>query len=370
MSKNGILVCAGEYSLKNIGDYVQSVAQEQFYDRVDCYVERENLHKIQDDERINVIMNAWFMHHPENFPPSSAIRPLFVSFHIVPSISERLLSPEVVSYLKTYEPIGARDTNTKKILERHGIKSYFSGCLTLTLGLKYKSEVHDNTVCFVDPYYELGGRAGLGRYRKYISAFIALLRNYSSVKKMNTRFKAEFRSKIYRLSPSLDKLLHCASFFDAYRKCFDEDMIINAEYILHTVDNTKFHGNDDKMVYARQLLRTYAKARLVVTSRIHCGLPCLGIETPVIFVSSDKLEGSDAVRSSGRFGGLINLFYTMRFTDKGMIFSDKDFQDRICGGKVTGNTRFTNKDDYKPIQESLIQRVKEFLESDNKHINT
>ena len=59
-----------------------------------------------------------------------------------------------------------------------------------------------------------------------------------------------------------------------------------------------------------------------------------------------ELEGSDAVRSSGRFGGLINLFYTMRFTDKGIIFSDKDFQDRICGGKVTGNTRFTNKDDY------------------------
>ena len=38
--RNGLLVCAGSGDVKNIGDYIQSVAQEQFYDRIDTYVER------------------------------------------------------------------------------------------------------------------------------------------------------------------------------------------------------------------------------------------------------------------------------------------------------------------------------------------
>lgn len=55
------------------------------------------------------------------------------------------------------------------------------------------------------------------------------------------------------------------------------------------------------MEYAKYLIRKYAKAKLVVTSRIHCALPCLGIETPVIFVTSDNLEqGVGRSGSNGR----------------------------------------------------------------------
>ena len=70
--KNGLLICHGWGSTKNIGDYIQSVAQEQFLDKVDCYVEREQMNAFQSDEKVNTIMNAWFMHHPENFPPSDS----------------------------------------------------------------------------------------------------------------------------------------------------------------------------------------------------------------------------------------------------------------------------------------------------------
>lgn len=81
--KNGLLICAGSGSVKNIGDYIQSVAQEQFYDHVDTYVEREALDTFFSDGKTNVIMNAWFMWRPEHFPPSPSINPLFVSMHIV-----------------------------------------------------------------------------------------------------------------------------------------------------------------------------------------------------------------------------------------------------------------------------------------------
>ncbi|WP_446424639.1 polysaccharide pyruvyl transferase family protein, partial [Mailhella sp.] len=38
----------------------------------------------------------------------------------------------------------------------------------------------------------------------------------------------------------------------------------------------------EKLESAQTLIRTYAHARLVVTSRIHCALPCLGLGVPVI----------------------------------------------------------------------------------------
>ena len=37
--KNGLLICNGGGKKKNMGDYIQSVAQEQFLNPVDCYVE-------------------------------------------------------------------------------------------------------------------------------------------------------------------------------------------------------------------------------------------------------------------------------------------------------------------------------------------
>ena len=43
MMSNGIVVCKPSSNKKNIGDYIQSVAAESFFDHVDFYVERESL---------------------------------------------------------------------------------------------------------------------------------------------------------------------------------------------------------------------------------------------------------------------------------------------------------------------------------------
>ena len=51
----------------------------------------------------------------------------------------------------------------------YGIKSYFSSCLTLTLGIKYKSEEKSDEVIFVDPYYQLGGGKH-SDFRKYFES--------------------------------------------------------------------------------------------------------------------------------------------------------------------------------------------------------
>lgn len=351
---NGILICAGEAQEKNIGDYIQSVAQEQFFEHTDCYVEREHLDTFKAKEKVNVIMNAWFMWHPENFPPSDIINPLFISFHLVPSIADRFLTKETISYLKKYEPIGARDTNTQALLEKHGIKSYFSGCLTLTLGLKYKIKQKNNLIYFVDPFYELGKGENC-KFLRVISALRLFFKNPIKIIRLNKIFALESHTSLSKISPKLDRLLLCASFYNCYSKKFSDELLFNAKYFTHQVKQCLFSCDDDKMAYARDLINKYAKAKLIITSRIHCALPCLGVETPVLFVNSNKLD-QGVRRSGGRFGGLINLLHTLRWTPDGIVSDSIRIE-----GKINSKTIIENKPDYKKYKEELIVKVREFL---------
>jgi len=61
------------YRMENIGDEIQSIAARQFLPRVDVYVERDSLNKVVSDEKIKLIMNGWFTHKPENWPPPPLI---------------------------------------------------------------------------------------------------------------------------------------------------------------------------------------------------------------------------------------------------------------------------------------------------------
>lgn len=67
----------------NLGDEIQSLAALQFLPRVDAKFDRNNLTTAQATARHLLIMNGWFSQTPEKaFPPSDSILPLFVSFHI------------------------------------------------------------------------------------------------------------------------------------------------------------------------------------------------------------------------------------------------------------------------------------------------
>jgi len=65
MVKYGLLT----YRTENIGDEIQSIAARQFLPGVDIYVERDSLNNVVSDEKIKLIMNGWFTHKPENWPP-------------------------------------------------------------------------------------------------------------------------------------------------------------------------------------------------------------------------------------------------------------------------------------------------------------
>jgi hypothetical protein len=135
----------------NIGDYIQSLAAAQFLKGGITYINRDHLN-LYEGEDVKLIMNGWFMHNPQNWPPSDKIHPLFVSFHLN-VVAYSMLNDKGISYFKKYEPIGCRDIQTMQTLQEHGIKSYFSGCLTLTLGLTYKTSNRENkNIYFTDIY--------------------------------------------------------------------------------------------------------------------------------------------------------------------------------------------------------------------------
>lgn len=365
--QNGLLVCSGTGVKKNIGDYIQSLASEMFFDKIDVFVERERLNEFQSAQKTLVIFNGWFMWQPMNWPPSNDIVPLFISFHIVPKIANQMLSAQGIAYLKQHAPIGCRDTNTMKILDNVGIPNYFSGCLTLALGQKYKSEEKNRQIIFVDPYYESGmQRKNLFNIKITCKNFVALIKHWSIVKKIEKRFTYEFHSAISKFSSKLDHYWQIAAFYNSYKDIFSDDVLCDAEYITHDILQSDFKNDTEKLDYARYLVDKYAKARLVVTSRIHCALPCLGVETPVLFVTSENLESEiNPLRSQGRFGGLMNLFHVLRYTSKGIICNDKNINDRLEGRKIGKEFLIENKPDYKKLRDKMIRICADFVNGKN-----
>lgn len=357
---NGILVCAGTAEYKNIGDYIQSVAQEQFFDHIDTYIEREKLSSFKSEKIAKCIMNGWFMQDPNNFPPSNSILPLFVSFHITPRIAERMLSNEnTIKYLKEYQPIGVRDYGTQKLLEEKGIKSYFTGCLTVCLNQKYKSNIHSNEIIFVDPYYE---RKNLnGSFKELFRQLYLFLRHPIAGCKLAARFHNEFPSGIKRISPWLDNAIGASIFYATYSKLFSDDVLYNATYLGHSIPQSQFHNNDDKMEYARSLIKRYAQAKFVITSRIHCALPCLGIETPVLFVSSENLESKNGIRSAGRFNGIIEWLRCLKWTPQGVEIKDEELKKQLLTKKIDSSFSFENKEIYKKFRDKMTQLVFNFV---------
>jgi len=65
---------------------------------------------------------------------------------------------------------------------------------------------------------------------------------------------------------------------------------------------------EEKLKRANEMLDLYASAKLVVTSRIHCALPCLALGTPVIFFDFGYVRKINR----GRFEGVLDLMNTVR----------------------------------------------------------
>ena len=220
----------------NIGDDIQTYAQKRFLPRIDYLIDRESLGMFipNKKEMVSVIMNAWYMHNEIAWPPSPYINPLPISMHF--SCNDRLkggasyLDGLGREYLKSIAPIGCRDKETLKRLQKRKIDSYFSGCMTLTIkpfdGLNRK-----DYICLVDVDEDV-------------------------FNKVNSVTKKKIFKITHDLVPSKNNKLDI----------------------------------DTRMQNVEKLLKKYQQASLVITSRLHVMLPCLALGTPVILVHPDYYE--------------------------------------------------------------------------------
>lgn len=339
--KNAVLAMSTRNTI-NIGDYIQGLAAAQFFDKIDLRIERERLNTYDGDE-CNMIMNGWYMHEPKNWPPSPLINPLFVAFHINSLTAGAMLSSESIAYLKEHQPIGCRDKKTMNALNEKGVDAYFTGCMTLTLGETYKNTKDRKGLFFVDPYANVPKTVKCRL--KYIALFF-----FNFYTCLNIFFK-DFHSAIIR---PVDRMVLVSSFVHSYKKIFGRKKLRKAQYISQARHKfrTPQKNNEAHFQRAEEILNIYANAEQVVTTRIHCALPCLGMGTPVVYVKNTTQEDYD----SCRLDGLVDLFNVVEWDSKECKLIESPMTEMLSKGEV-----IENKESWMPIKDKLVVKCKEFV---------
>ena len=220
----------------NIGDDIQTYAAIKYLPHIDYYIDRESLSIFvpNEKEHVSMIMNGWYIHNKLAWPPSPYINPLLISMHFKnleeTDVGDMYLKGMGGEFLKKYAPVGARDTETKKRLERNEIETYFSGCMTLTLE-KFPKIKKKQKICMVDVE-----------------------------EKIIQKVKENAKCKVEVLS-------HC----------------LNPE-------DTKKKSINQRMTDVENLLKKYQEAKLVITNRLHVALPCVALGTPVIVLHKELFD--------------------------------------------------------------------------------
>ena len=230
------------------------------------------------------------MESPENWPPSEKIKPLFISFHLNPSIETELLKDESIKYFKSHEPVGCRDIYTRDILLEKGINAYYSSCITTTIDrnnyLKSKTQAEGIIV---------------------IGAFDRLkptLDYKSSVKLLLSIFKYPFKKIDYTLKLSK---------FNRHLK--NQNFKIKR---YSQLNKRPIKSHNEGLNLASEMLEKIAESEVMITSRIHAALPALAMGLKVIFID----QGLDHINHKHRLSGLKNYFTCVNLKDFFMINLD------------------------------------------------
>lgn len=232
----------------NIGDDIQSYAASCLLPQVDYYIEREHLDVFRpaEPEPVNVIMNGWFLYNKLGWPVSPCINPLYISMHFSVSdpldIRELFLQGLGREDLLAHGPIGCRDKETQSFLEENHIPTWFSGCVTLTL----------------NPIGE-----------KKVAPYICLTNVSSEVEAYVRKNYPQLEIRV--ISQGAPGMVDAGASWEQ-----------------------RFHN-------AKELLQVYQNASAVITTRLHCAMPCLALQTPVLLLSEESIE------ERGRFDGLSEL---------------------------------------------------------------
>src|SRR5690606_18727181 len=114
------------------------------------------------------------------------------------------------------------------------------------------------------------------------------------------------------------------------------------------------HSEEQRFKEAERFLNIFSKAKLVITSRIHCALPCLALGTPVIFINYGFSNNSD----QSRFKGITDLFNTINIDPQGNISSNFGFKE---GDLIHENIKLQNPTRHKEYADRLKESCYNFI---------
>ena len=200
----------------NIGDYIQSLAALQYLPK-ECKPYLIDRDKIQfyNGPKVKLIMNGWHRIEEGNKFIPSQINPFLLSYHISNPLN---LSSIYIENLSKFSQIGCRDTNTRDQLIKYGIKAFFSSCLTTTLDIDYSANENERTNDIIFTDYKFGDYLEADNYIHSLRAY-----NFSNIINITHIFKT------------------------------------NLTHI-------------ERFNLAKKLLDKYARAKLVITTRLHTAL--------------------------------------------------------------------------------------------------
>lgn len=230
--KFGLMI---EKDTRNIGDDVQAYAAKRFLPQIDYLIDRNHIDEFvpNENEKVAIITNGWFLQYTLNWPPSPYIKPLPISMHFTSKdwfwdTTDRAyhLQGYGLEYLKSIEPIGCRDSHTMKLLNSKGVKTEYTGCMTLTI------------------------------------------ERFEGIKKQNYICAVDVSEKVV----------------EQIKKTTDMEIKV----VTHTVPEDYYTLPwEQRMKNVEDLLKLYQGASAVISYRLHCALPCLALGTPVILLNED-----------------------------------------------------------------------------------
>ncbi|MCY4162223.1 MAG: polysaccharide pyruvyl transferase family protein [Flavobacteriaceae bacterium] len=298
---------------QNLGDWIQSLIITYVWHQEFMECDREQLDGYRGS-KVKLICNGWFLENPQKWPPSNDITPLFISFHITPKAIKELTKPESIAYFKKFEPIGCRDFHTRDLLHQYGVKSYFSGCITLAYEKQFfKLENVPSSGIVV--------ASALDRLKPTIHPRKNAISFVLEVMKLPLKFW-KYQWAVKRLNQKLKKI---------------DKPIIKLSQII----SIKRLKTENPKQLAMDYLKKIAHAELVITSRIHTALPAVAMNIPVLFLD----DGLTHINHKSRLEGLDDFFH-------------------ICSSHHLNQTDFstiTTKTNHLKIKESLKETINLFL---------
>lgn len=211
----------------NLGDYFITYGMKQIYNEMGIleeniiYIDQYSM-KYYKGDYVIVPMAGFFDSFPciQWLPLSPKIIPVFFGFHC---IDDKILRQ--MDNLKRFEPFGCRDEETMNKLRQYGIQAYLSGCVSLC-----------------------------NKKREYLRT----------------------QTKVFIVD--IDKELE---------KFIPKEIQEVAEKIVHkeklSSDVSLEQATEYEWNRALEVYRKYKdEARLIITSKMHCALPCIAMGIPVV----------------------------------------------------------------------------------------